>query len=78
MKLYRWLRTTLMAGVAVLGLGIGLNSQMANVNAKSLSLQYAKSATALNVNTNKIVWSKAGNTARPIASVSKLMTPVFT
>jgi D-alanyl-D-alanine carboxypeptidase (penicillin-binding protein 5/6) len=74
MKLYRWLRTTLMAGVAVLGLGIGLNSQMANVNAKSLSLQYAKSATALNVNTNKIVWSKAGNTARPIASVSKLMT----
>ncbi len=37
-------------------------------------LKYAKSAVALDVNTNNIVWSKNPNTARPIASLSKLMT----
>ncbi|GAF36070.1 D-alanyl-D-alanine carboxypeptidase [Lentilactobacillus farraginis DSM 18382 = JCM 14108] len=37
-------------------------------------LKYAKGAVALDVNTNGVVWSKAANTPRPIASVSKLMT----
>ncbi|MGO3400111.1 MAG: D-alanyl-D-alanine carboxypeptidase family protein [Lentilactobacillus parabuchneri] len=37
-------------------------------------LKYAKSAVALDVNTNNNVWTKNPNTARPIASLSKLMT----
>ena len=37
-------------------------------------LKYAKSAVALDVNTNNNVWTKNANTARPIASLSKLMT----
>ncbi|MGF2385692.1 D-alanyl-D-alanine carboxypeptidase family protein [Lentilactobacillus otakiensis] len=37
-------------------------------------LKYAKSAVALDVNTNNNVWTKRANTARPIASLSKLMT----
>ncbi|WP_341778928.1 serine hydrolase [Levilactobacillus sp. HBUAS70063] len=37
-------------------------------------LKYAKNAVALDYTTGKAVWSKNANTARPIASVSKLMT----
>ncbi|PBQ24436.1 D-alanyl-D-alanine carboxypeptidase [Levilactobacillus brevis] len=37
-------------------------------------LKYAKNAIALDYTTGKAVWSKSANTARPIASVSKLMT----
>ncbi|MFC6260198.1 serine hydrolase [Levilactobacillus fujinensis] len=37
-------------------------------------LKYAKSAIAMNYTTGKTVWSKNANTARPIASVSKIMT----
>lgn len=41
---------------------------------KAFSLKYAKNAIALDYTTGKAVWSKSANTARPIASVSKLMT----
>ncbi|MFC6289631.1 D-alanyl-D-alanine carboxypeptidase family protein [Levilactobacillus angrenensis] len=37
-------------------------------------LKYAKNAIAMDYTTGKAVWSKKANTARPIASVSKLMT----
>ncbi len=37
-------------------------------------LKYAKNAIAMDYTTGKAVWSKSANTARPIASVSKLMT----
>ncbi|WP_204122197.1 MULTISPECIES: D-alanyl-D-alanine carboxypeptidase family protein [Levilactobacillus] len=37
-------------------------------------LTKAKAAVAMNAKTGKVVWSKNANTARPIASVSKLMT----
>ncbi|KRK48127.1 D-alanyl-D-alanine carboxypeptidase [Secundilactobacillus kimchicus] len=38
------------------------------------NLKYARGAVALNADTNKVLWSKAANTPRPIASISKLMT----
>ncbi|WP_367377226.1 serine hydrolase [Levilactobacillus cerevisiae] len=41
---------------------------------KAFSLKYAKNAIAMDYTTGKAVWSKSANTARPIASVSKLMT----
>ena len=41
-------------------------------------LKYAKGAVALDAQTGKTVWSKAGNTARPIASTTKLMSPYLT
>lgn len=41
-------------------------------------LKYAKGAVAMDASTGKVVWSKAANTARPIASVSKLMTLYLT
>lgn len=37
-------------------------------------LKKAKAAVAVNEETGKVVWSKHANTARPIASVSKIMT----
>nr|WP_245155339.1 serine hydrolase [Levilactobacillus yiduensis] len=37
-------------------------------------LKYAKNAIAMDYTTGEAVWSKKANTARPIASVSKLMT----
>ncbi|WP_024746727.1 D-alanyl-D-alanine carboxypeptidase family protein [Levilactobacillus namurensis] len=43
-----------------------------------LSLKYAKGAVAMDAQTGKVIWSKAGNTARPIASVSKIMTLYLT
>lgn len=42
------------------------------------SLKYAKGAVAMDATTGKVIWSKAGNTARPIASVSKIMTLYLT
>ena len=41
-------------------------------------MTYAKGATAMDAKTGKIIWSRAGNTARPIASVSKIMTLYLT
>lgn len=41
-------------------------------------LKYAKGAVAMDASTGKVVWSKAANTARPIASVSKIMTLYLT
>jgi len=38
------------------------------------NVKYAKNAVAYDATDNKVVWSKSANTARPIASVSKLMT----
>jgi len=46
--------------------------------AAPFSLKYAKGATAMDAKTGKVIWSKAGNTARPIASVSKIMTLYLT
>lgn len=37
-------------------------------------LKYAQSAVALDMNTGGTVWSKAADTPRPIASITKLMT----
>ncbi|WP_054645570.1 serine hydrolase [Secundilactobacillus oryzae] len=42
--------------------------------AAPFGLKYAKAAVAYDADSNKTVWSKNGNTARPIASVSKIMT----
>lgn len=44
------------------------------VKGKAFSLKYAKNAIAMDYATGKAVWSKSANTARPIASVSKIMT----
>ncbi|MBU9790383.1 serine hydrolase [Lentilactobacillus sp. IMAU92037] len=74
MKMNQWLKTAFVTCAAVFTFGIGLSTQATTANAKGPTVTYAKSATALNVNTNKVVWSKAGNTARPIASLTKLMT----
>lgn len=41
-------------------------------------LTYAKGAVAMDAVTGKVIWSKAANTARPIASVSKIMTLYLT
>lgn len=41
-------------------------------------LSKAKAAVAMNAKTGKVVWSKHANTARPIASVSKIMTLYLT
>lgn len=41
-------------------------------------LTKAKAAVALDAKTGKVVWSKNANTARPIASVSKIMTLYLT
>lgn len=41
-------------------------------------LKYAKNAVAMDYTTGKAVWSKSANTARPIASVSKIMTLYLT
>lgn len=41
-------------------------------------LSKAKAAVAMDANTGKVVWGKHANTARPIASVSKLMTLYLT
>jgi len=41
-------------------------------------LNKAKAAVAMDAKTGKVVWSKHANTARPIASVSKIMTLYLT
>lgn len=41
-------------------------------------LKYAKGAVAMDAKTGKVVWSRKANTARPIASTSKIMTLYLT
>ncbi|WP_283679158.1 serine hydrolase [Lentilactobacillus sp. Marseille-Q4993] len=43
-------------------------------HAAKVNVSHASAAAVMNVNKSKVAWSKKGNTLRPIASISKLMT----
>ncbi|GAY73919.1 D-alanyl-D-alanine carboxypeptidase [Lentilactobacillus kosonis] len=74
-KLFKTAIITAAASISFTTLsGIVMNQQVSHAATTSTGVTYAKSAAAIDVTTNKVGWSKNGNTLRPIASISKLMT----
>ncbi|BAN07445.1 D-alanyl-D-alanine carboxypeptidase dacA [Levilactobacillus brevis KB290] len=76
MKLKRW-GLLVMAAISLSGVTTAVTAPV-QAHAATFKLAKAKAAVAMNADTGKVVWSKAGNTARPIASVSKIMTLYLT
>lgn len=72
-QLFKTVIITAVASVSFTTMGI-FASNMENAQASSTGVKYAKSAAAMDVNSSKVAWSKNGNTLRPVASISKLMT----
>ena len=76
LKLKRW-GLLVMAAISLSGVTTAVTAPV-QAHAATFKLAKAKAAVAMNADTGKVVWSKAGNTARPIASVSKIMTLYLT